>query len=1108
MRSKDKTYIIAGGNFITVPLNDFAPNLSQIIGTKILIKTVTPEATLQYINCSDNILSQNNIFAIFLKLDRFFYDANDTNGFSRAKEYINAIANLSKAYRGEIFVFLCPSSTHNKQIEEVEKLTIDLSKAHDFLLFHQDDLLSLYQTSSILSSHTEHEAQIPYTPEFYKALSTYLIRNYYAFYNTHKVIVIDCDNTLWSGICGEDDISEISVSPAQAMLQKKLVEKYHQGFLICLCSNNNKLDVIHVFDNHQDMILKMDHITQSKIDWSPKYQRIAELSDELNLDLESFIFIDDNPIEIEQAQRQLPAVTTIHWQNNIETPKHIWAFDKLKQTDEDKIRAASYKHKATFESLKKSSTSQEDFLKTIQMKIDIRKAADFERLSQLSYRVNQFRFNNERFSASQLKKIALQPNTRLYEINLEDRFGSYGIIGFIYINLENYVNIKEFLLSCRSLGRDVELSAIHFVQDIARENNIEYVSIHAQENERNIPALSFLQRIQSCEKDRQKNKIRLTINSNHPISLDKEAKLTSTIQSQLTENIDDKTQYNAISNHHWSFAAEKTVMSSSKTSMVEQLVAIWATLFQKDYDPNTPFTAQATSIELVFFIGKIYETLGISLPLSKVYEYNTIKELIENSAQSNLSHHQISISDHKHYNATISQSLFKMSEDIYKESIYDGLHIFSLKNIAIETLKHRLTLIIQSIPELHSAINDDLSVHVLSKEHTINTLERGQQNMRSFARELKEQQPDHHFWIIGHQNNNATVLCWINHAFFDQFSVETYIEHLLVNGDIHQNSSLSYYSQLEQQLFDQYADNNTHYFYEICKQASPFTIPTKNPRKNIYTSSSIKKYLKPNTYKELLNIRTESGYSLFEIVFSAFTYTLSYYNNMTDPVMIGTALSTRDLIPGNNTQPFGPLFNTVPITFQSAANKSLAALIKENATQLKYANKHKVFNLSTLIKQLKLKHLPGKHPIFPVLFVWNEKLYKKEQICDYEFIFEKTEFDIILYIKDTGDNLEIRIDYAKELFSLSQMHCFMDIFDAVLNNTCKDTFNTALNPHSIIPDNYLPRYYPHESYKRDQGSIVKDIEHSIDTYSEKTAIISPTVSISYNELDTQIDSHG
>ena len=198
---------------------------------------------------------------------------------------------------------------------------------------------------AIMSGH------IPYTPECYAAIGTALVRTIFNLKrDPFKVIVLDCDNTLWKGVCGEDGPWGIEVTAPYRALQEFMIGQMNAGMLLCLCSKNNEKDALDVFDQRTDMLLKREHLVSWRINWNSKSENIKSLANELNLGLDSFIFIDDNPVDCADVKINCPGVLTLQLPRNAESfssfLNHIWAFDHTGSTEEDQNRTRMYQENA------------------------------------------------------------------------------------------------------------------------------------------------------------------------------------------------------------------------------------------------------------------------------------------------------------------------------------------------------------------------------------------------------------------------------------------------------------------------------------------------------------------------------------------------------------------------------------------------------------------------------------------------------------------------------------------------------------------------------------------------------------------------------------------
>jgi len=358
---------------------------------------------------------------------------------------------------------------------------------------------ALYPVSNVYNPHGDEIGHIPFTPLFYCALGTLIARKIYALKSPrHKVIVLDCDHTLWNGVCAEDGAKGIVIDAQRHALQEFMVAQHNAGMLICLCSKNNEEDVTEVFDSHPEMPLRREHLVSWRINWQPKSENIRSLADELNLGLDSFILIDDNPIECAEVRTnchevlvlQLPRETT----SMTRFIQHVWAFDHLKSTEEDKKRTILYRQNVQRQRHREASLSFKDFLEGLDLSIQISSLASdqISRASQLTERTNQFNFTTIRRSESEIEEL-LQSGFECLAVDVTDRFGHYGLVGVIIFQtgMES-VKVDTFLLSCRALGRGVEHRMLSKLGEIARERRLSYVDATYVPTKRNQPARDFL----------------------------------------------------------------------------------------------------------------------------------------------------------------------------------------------------------------------------------------------------------------------------------------------------------------------------------------------------------------------------------------------------------------------------------------------------------------------------------------------------------------------------------------------------------------------------------------------------------------------------------------
>ncbi|HIB76039.1 MAG TPA: HAD-IIIC family phosphatase, partial [Flavobacteriales bacterium] len=361
----------------------------------------------------------------------------------------------------------------------------------------------LVPDDSIYDKNRDIIAHIPYKNEYFSTLAALFVRHLYQIITPpKKVIVVDCDNTLWRGVLGEDGIDNIHFDDMHHQLQNKLLQLSHAGMLICLCSKNEEKDVFDVFDKHPQMKLKSSDLVATKINWQPKVQNIQDIATSLNLGLDSFIFIDDNPVECAHVRAHLPEVFTLQWPTYaIEAEcllHHTWFLDPKTATKEDKNRTQLYQDEFKRQEEVKSSLSFADFITNLQLDIQFNNIENntVERAAQLTQRTNQFNFTTIRRNIQEIQYLCSSNDHIVQIIHVKDRFGDYGIVGLIIVQCEKKTyTLDTFLLSCRILGRGIEHKIAAHIGQLAAQKNVDNIIFPLHFSQKNKPALNFLQEI-------------------------------------------------------------------------------------------------------------------------------------------------------------------------------------------------------------------------------------------------------------------------------------------------------------------------------------------------------------------------------------------------------------------------------------------------------------------------------------------------------------------------------------------------------------------------------------------------------------------------------------
>jgi FkbH-like protein len=340
-------------------------------------------------------------------------------------------------------------------------------------------------------------AHIPYTDDYLAALAIVVARRIHLLRTpAHKVLVLDCDNTIWRGVVGEDGPGGVALDPAFLGVQDFAVAVQAEGALVCLVSKNVEADVIEVFDTRSDMVLKPAHIVAHRINWEEKASNLRSLAGQLNVGLDSFVFVDDNPVECGQMLETLPEVVTLQLPPPDEVGSflgNLWTFDKAAVTQEDARRTSMYRENAARDSFEAEAQDIGEFLAALELKIEIASPGDDEwpRVSQLTQRTNQFNFTTTRRSEAEMRALAAA-GVEVLAVHVRDRFGDYGLVGVVIAQRgEVALEVDTFLLSCRVLGRGVEHAIVAKLGELAGAGRLAAVRLTFTRTSKNEPARAF-----------------------------------------------------------------------------------------------------------------------------------------------------------------------------------------------------------------------------------------------------------------------------------------------------------------------------------------------------------------------------------------------------------------------------------------------------------------------------------------------------------------------------------------------------------------------------------------------------------------------------------------
>ena len=307
-----------------------------------------------------------------------------------------------------------------------------------------------------------------------------------------KCLVLDLDNTLWGGNVGDDGLTGIQLGeeyPGSAFVefQHSLLALYQRGVILTVNSKNNDVDALDVLKHHPAMVLRAEHFSAMRINWRDKCENIEAIATELNLGLESMVFIDDNPAERELMRRLRSEVLTPEWPEDPvlyrSALEGLCDFATVSVTAEDLRRSEMYVDEGKRDALKERSGTLEEYLFGLNMQVWFNEAegVDIPRVTQLVQRTNQFNLTTRRYSSSEIEGFLRADNASVYVLRNRDAFGDNGLVGVAVVVEEigddggRIWRIDSLLMSCRVLGRTIEDVFLHFLSNKARREGAQYV---------------------------------------------------------------------------------------------------------------------------------------------------------------------------------------------------------------------------------------------------------------------------------------------------------------------------------------------------------------------------------------------------------------------------------------------------------------------------------------------------------------------------------------------------------------------------------------------------------------------------------------------------------
>lgn len=319
-----------------------------------------------------------------------------------------------------------------------------------------------------------------------------------------KCLVLDLDNTLWGGVVGEDGPHGIALgqeAPGNAYraFQEVVLDLWKRGIILAIASKNNEADALEVLERHPDMLLRPRHFAAMRINWLDKATNLEAIARELNIGLDSIVFVDDNPAECALIRARLPQVLTVQLPQDPAlyrgTLLALTDFESLHLTEEDRQRGQLYAQRRERQDWEAHHADNlGDYLSELGLVVEVQVADEFAipRIAQLIGKTNQFNLTTRRHSEADVRAFATAADHAVYGVRVRDRFGDHGLVGAAIVGRGGDVwEIDTLLMSCRVLGRGVETAFLSALVAAAREGGAHTVRGLFIPTAKNLPARDF-----------------------------------------------------------------------------------------------------------------------------------------------------------------------------------------------------------------------------------------------------------------------------------------------------------------------------------------------------------------------------------------------------------------------------------------------------------------------------------------------------------------------------------------------------------------------------------------------------------------------------------------
>ncbi len=1071
---------------------------------------------------------------------------------------------------GDLLLVLCPSTGScavdtNAMLERMHRrIERRLAPLEHVALISAEEATALYAVEGIEDPEAEQLGGVPYQSVFLTALAMHCLRRWDSLRRPPlKVIALDADNTLWKGVVGEDGPDGLKLTSSHRALQECMLQQKESGRLLVLVTKNNPEDVAAAFLAHPEFPLKQEDFTVIRAGWGAKSASLRSIADQLNLGLDSFVFIDDSAMECAEVSAACPQVLSLRWPEDeaaqLHFLQHCWLLDTDAVTAEDRKRAVYYKEEAERSSFREKTGDIQSFLAGLELKVDFCPVDEstLPRAAQLTQRTNQFNSTTRRRTEEEVRTFLEKEGQGGFLVSVRDRFGDYGLAGLVlYRCVEKSLCVDSLMLSCRVLGRGVEHAVMRHLTGLAQSLQLHSILVDAIPTPRNAPVMDFLK-----SRGEERGSI-FSYSLNEKWALDvpsnpkTEAEVSQGRRSEINAHslsVAPSIFYQYIAEKLITACAIEDIMRSSQGSAVrmvrhayaapqgnaeEVICRIWAEVLGVEQVGRHDhfFSLGGHSLKAVMVLGRIARDLQRNVRIQDIFDASTPAELAKKigTADSVVLDTIECLTPQNTYPLSYSQQRLWLLEQMRGEEP-SPFHMTAAFRINGALDSRRLEKAFQVMIQRHESLRTVFAEEghapvqriIESFEWKLETAEvSGVGAFKSTAVAFSrrpfdlEKGPLLRVLLCSLEDDSYGMVVCMHHIISDGWSVSVMAKEL---SGYYSDSTFSLpplsihykeFAHWQKSILSGVEGERLSTYWNKCfrELPPPLELPADQPRPAIRSSqgSSNSYHLDVASSKQVQALAQVFKVSSFAVLLATVEILLARISRNT-AFTIGTPVSGR-IHPSLEDQ-IGFYVNLLPVKARPDLDSTFQEHAVSVAHRLNQALDHAAYPFDRLVEDLNLPRDTSRSPLFDVLVVYQNNQSADLQMgdCLLETIplrSETTQYDLTFNFADTPDGLHLELEYDSVLFSSSRIDQWVKAFHCLIRAACQHP-TSPLHQLPLLNESTVRTLQHWERGERwnvrDERMMDTRFHDSAQQHPHHLAVLDGAQEWSYRELDQRAE---